>query len=40
MSQAEARYRSQFTALDVLLTSLQSSSDFLTQQLARPPSTD
>jgi flagellar hook-associated protein 2 len=40
MSQAEARYRTQFTALDVLLTSLQSSSDFLTQQLARRPSTD
>lgn len=39
MTQAEARYRTQFTALDVLLTSLQSSSDFLTQQLARP-STD
>lgn len=34
MSQAEARYRTQFTALDVLLTNLQSSSDFLTQQLA------
>jgi len=34
MSQAEARYRTQFTALDVLLTSLQTSSDFLTQQLA------
>ncbi|MDH5834958.1 flagellar filament capping protein FliD [Luteimonas kalidii] len=39
MSQAEARYRTQFTALDVLLSSLQTSSDFLTQQLARP-STD
>lgn len=34
MSQAEARYRTQFTALDTLLTSLQGSSDFLTQQLA------
>lgn len=34
MSQAESRYRTQFTALDVMLTSLQSSSDFLTQQLA------
>ena len=34
MSQAESRYRTQFTALDVLLTSLQTSSDFLTQQLA------
>jgi flagellar hook-associated protein 2 len=40
MSQAEARYRTQFTALDVLLTSLQSSSDFLTQQLATRQSTD
>lgn len=34
MSQAESRYRTQFTALDVLLTSLQTSSDFLTQQLS------
>lgn len=34
MSQAEARYRAQFTALDVLLTSLQTSSDFLSQQIA------
>lgn len=34
MSQAEARYRTQFTALDLLLTSLQTSSDFLSQQLA------
>lgn len=34
MSQAESRYRTQFTALDLLLTNLQSSSDFLTQQLA------
>lgn len=34
MSQAESRYRAQFTALDVLLSSLQTSSDFLTQQLA------
>lgn len=34
MTQAEARYRTQFTALDVLLTSLQSSSDFLSQQIA------
>src|SRR5690606_16856163 len=29
MTQAEARYRTQFTALDVLLSSLQTSSDFL-----------
>lgn len=34
MTQAEARYRTQFTALDVLLTSLQTSSDFLSQQIA------
>jgi flagellar hook-associated protein 2 len=34
MTQAESRYRTQFTALDVLLSSLQTSSDFLTQQLA------
>lgn len=40
MSQAESRYRTQFTALDVLLSSLQSSSDFLTQQLAIGKSTD
>ena len=38
MSQAESRYRTQFTALDQLLTSLQGSSDFLTQQLAVPKS--
>ncbi len=40
MSQAEARYRTQFTALDTLLTSLQSSSDFLTQQLAAAGKSD
>lgn len=34
MTQAESRYRSQFTALDVLLSSLQTSSDYLTQQIA------
>jgi flagellar hook-associated protein 2 len=34
MSQAESRYRTQFTALDVLLSSLQTSSDFLSQQLS------
>jgi flagellar hook-associated protein 2 len=34
MGQAEARYRTQFTALDVLLSSLQTSSDYLTQQIA------
>ena len=40
MTQAEARYRTQFTALDVLLSSLQTSSDFLTQQLATRNSSD
>ena len=40
MTQAESRYRTQFTALDLLLTSLQTSSDFLTQQLAAADSTD
>lgn len=34
MVQAEARYRAQFTALDMLMTRLQSTSDFLTQQLS------
>lgn len=34
MTQAESRYRTQFTALDSLLTKLQGSSDFLSQQLA------
>lgn len=33
----EARYRSQFNALDSLLANLQSTSDFLTQQLANIP---
>ena len=40
MSQAESRYRTQFTALDLLLTNLQSSSDFLTQQLAAADGTN
>ena len=34
MTLAESRYRTQFTALDTLLTKLQGSSDFITQQLA------
>ncbi|MEN1960700.1 flagellar filament capping protein FliD [Luteimonas sp. MJ246] len=34
MTQAESRYRTQFTALDLLLSSLQTSSDYLTQQIA------
>tara|TARA_R110002110_G_scaffold405241_1_gene624197 strand:+ start:29830 stop:31869 length:2040 start_codon:yes stop_codon:yes gene_type:complete len=33
----EARYRSQFTSLDTLLSQLQSTSSFLTQQLASLP---
>jgi flagellar hook-associated protein 2 len=33
MAKIEARYRTQFTALDSLLSKLQSSSSFLTQQL-------
>lgn len=33
MTQAEARYRTQFTALNSLITKLQGTSDFLTQQL-------
>jgi flagellar hook-associated protein 2 len=40
MTQAEARYRTQFTALDVLLTSLQTNSDFLTRQLDTGKSRD
>ena len=40
MTQAESRYRTQFTALDLLLTSLQTSSDFLTQQLAAADNSD
>jgi flagellar hook-associated protein 2 len=34
----EQRYRAQFTALDTLLSSMQSTSAFLTQQLAQLPS--
>ena len=33
----EARYRSQFGSLDILLAQLQTTSDFLTQQLASLP---
>lgn len=35
MSQAEVRYRTQFTALDSLVTKLQGTSNFLSQQLSR-----
>jgi flagellar hook-associated protein 2 len=31
----EARYRAQFTALDAMLTSMNNTSTFLTQQLAK-----
>jgi len=34
MSMAEARYRAQFTALDTLMSQLQTTSEFLTNQLA------
>ena len=34
MTQAEARYRAQFTALDSMVTSLQSTSNFLSQHLS------
>lgn len=37
MAQIEARYRRQFTALDSLLSQLQSTSSYLTQQLANLP---
>ncbi|PLW68287.1 flagellar filament capping protein FliD [Pseudohalioglobus lutimaris] len=37
MEALEARYRSQFTALDTLLSQFQVTSDFLTQQLAALP---
>ena len=35
----EKRYRAQFTALDVLMSSMQQTSNFLTQQLANLPKT-
>jgi flagellar hook-associated protein 2 len=34
MHSIEARYRKQFTALDQLVTSMQSTQNYLTQQLA------
>jgi flagellar hook-associated protein 2 len=37
MEQVEARYRKQFTALDSLLSQLQSTSSYLAQQLASMP---
>jgi flagellar hook-associated protein 2 len=37
MEQIEARYRRQFTALDSLLSQLQTTSSYLAQQLANMP---
>jgi flagellar hook-associated protein 2 len=37
MEQIEARYRRQFTALDSLISSMNTTSTFLTQQLASLP---
>ena len=37
LTQIEARYRKQFTALDTLLSSMTTTSNFLTQQLANLP---
>jgi hypothetical protein len=37
LTQIEARYRTQFTSLDVLLTGMSTTSDYLTQQLANLP---
>ena len=39
LEQIEKRYRMQFTALDTLVSSMQKTSSFLTQQLANLPST-
>jgi len=39
LTEIEARYRTQFTSLDVLLTGMSTTSDYLTQQLANLPST-
>ncbi len=39
LDQIEKRYRSQFTALDTLIASMQKTSQFLTQQLANLPTT-
>ena len=37
LTQIETRYRAQFTSLDVLLTGMSTTSDYLTQQLANLP---
>jgi flagellar hook-associated protein 2 len=39
LTNIETRYRAQFTALDTLVSSMQKTSSFLTQQLANLPST-
>ncbi len=40
LTQIEARYRKQFTALDTLMASMTKTSNFLTQQLANLPKAD
>ena len=40
LTQIEARYRKQFTALDTLVASMQKTSEYLTQQLANLPSSN
>jgi flagellar hook-associated protein 2 len=40
MDTIETRYRAQFTALDTMLSSLNQTSQFLTQQLATLPKND
>ncbi len=37
LTQIEARYRKQFTALDTLVSSMNKTSSYLTQQLANLP---
>jgi flagellar hook-associated protein 2 len=39
LTQIESRYRRQFTSLDSLISSMQQTSQYLTQQLASLPST-
>ena len=40
LTATEARYRAQFTALDTMISSLNSTSSFLTQQLANLPNSN
>ena len=37
LDQVEKRYRAQFTALDVAMSNMQTTSNYLTQQLASLP---